>query len=458
MIPTDHFNGGIQDAGPAGNAKESADSLQIVATHRNTDFDALASVMAATLLYPGTLAVLPRSLNPNVRAFLSIHKDMFGYRLAKDIDLEKVGRLVVVDTNRWERLEGLGRLKKRSGLDIILWDHHGNGGNIAAGEAYQAETGAAITLLVQELRVRRQLITPIQATLFLIGLHEDTGHLTFPSTRPEDAYAAAWLMERRADLNVLGSFLRPAYGEKQKNILFEMIKSARRTRVAGYTVSVNRQDVGGHVDGLAVVVRMYRELINVDAAFGIFTSPDADRCMVIGRSHVDGLSVGRIMQALGGGGHPGAGSAVLHDVNPEVVEEMILELIRGNQRASVQVSDMMSFPVHTVALDCPMREVANILKEKGCTGLPVVDGETLVGVISRRDFRKLKRDSQYDAPVKAFMSPRVQTIAPGASPLEAARVMVKHDVGRLPVVDNGRIIGIVTRSDAMLYFYDLVPD
>jgi len=36
--------------------------------------------------------------------------------------------------------------------------------------------------------------------------------------------------------------------------------------------------------------------------------------------------------------------------------------------------------------------------------------------------------------------------------------MVKHDIGRLPVVENNRIIGIVTRSDAMLYFYDLLPD
>ncbi|CAB1077703.1 tRNA nucleotidyltransferase, A-adding (EC [Olavius algarvensis Delta 1 endosymbiont] len=42
--------------------------------------------------------------------------------------------------------------------------------------------------------------------------------------------------------------------------------------------------------------------------------------------------------------------------------------------------------------------------------------------------------------------------------MQAAQLMVKHDIGRLPVVENNRIIGIVTRSDAMLYFYDLLPD
>ena len=79
-------------------------------------------------------------------------------------------------------------------------------------------------------------------------------------------------------------------------------------------------------------------------------------------------------------------------------------------------------------------------------------------MISRRDFRKIKKESQLKAPVKAFMTTKVLAIEPGKSPMEAARLMVKHDIGRLPVVEKGRIIGIITRSDAMLYFYDLLPD
>jgi CBS domain-containing protein len=179
---------------------------------------------------------------------------------------------------------------------------------------------------------------------------------------------------------------------------------------------------------------------------------------VIGRSNVEGLNIGTLMHALGGGGHPGAGSAMLHQVNPEAVEQMLLELIRGNQQASVQVSDLMSFPVESVSAETPMRDVARLLSEKGCTGLPVVEGDKLAGVISRRDFRKLKRESQLDAPVKAFMSRDPVTIGPGISPVAAARLMVKHDIGRLPVVEDGRVIGIVTRSDVMTYFYDLMPD
>jgi len=56
------------------------------------------------------------------------------------------------------------------------------------------------------------------------------------------------------------------------------------------------------------------------------------------------------------------------------------------------------------------------------------------------------------------MSVNPQIIEPGKSPMQAAQIMVKHDVGRLPVVDNGQLIGIISRSDVMHYFYDLLPE
>ena len=164
------------------------------------------------------------------------------------------------------------------------------------------------------------------------------------------------------------------------------------------------------------------------------------------------------MRGLGGGGHPGAGSAVLKSTDPESIRKTITDLIQGNQQASAQISDIMSFPVTTVTPSTSMGEVARLLREKGITGIPVAENEKLVGMISRRDFRKIKHESQLENPVKAFMTTKLFTIPPGLSPLQAARLMVKHDIGRLPVIQDDRIIGIITRSDAMIYFYDLLPD
>jgi nanoRNase/pAp phosphatase (c-di-AMP/oligoRNAs hydrolase) len=432
--------------------------MNIVTTHKNMDFDALASTIAATVLYPGAVAAIPKTVNPNVKAFLSIHKDLFDLQDCGDIDLDKVKKLIVVDTNGWNRLDRMEKLKKKEDLEIVLWDHHTNKASIAAAWSCQEAMGANITLMMRAVKKQAVKLTPMQATLFLAGIYEDTGNLTFPGVRAEDAYAAGYLLDQGADLNMLNSFLRPAYGEQQKDILFKMLQQAKREKMNGYSVSISIVNIKEHVDSLAVVVRMFREILNVDAAFGIFMNQKNNRCVVIGRSNADSIDVGTIMRGLGGGGHPGAGSVMLNQINPEAVREMIVELLTGNNRSSVQISDLMSFPVFTVASNTPMGEVADILKDKGCTGIPVVDEEKLVGIISRRDFRKIKKDSQLAAPVKAFMATNVVTIDPGKSPQQAARLMVKHDVGRLPVIENGKIIGIITRSDSMRYFYDLLPD
>jgi len=217
-------------------------------------------------------------------------------------------------------------------------------------------------------------------------------------------------------------------------------------------------EIDRYVNNLAVVVGMYREIVNVDVAFGIFVHRERGNIIVIGRSGSNGLDVGKVMRALGGGGHTTAGSAMIKSLDSNAVEQMIVGLINDNQQAAVQISDLMSYPVVTVSPDIKMAKIQDILAEKGHTGLPVLDGDILVGIISKRDFRKAKKTSALNAPVRAFMTTKVTTIEPGSSPVQAARLMIQHDIGRLPVTEDDRVIGIVTRSDTMRYLYDLLPE
>jgi nanoRNase/pAp phosphatase (c-di-AMP/oligoRNAs hydrolase) len=433
--------------------------MQVITTHRNTDFDALASIVAAMPLFPDAEVVLPGSINPNVKAFLSIHKDLYGFQLKRKVNLDAVTELIVVDTNQWSRIpRRLQPLKSRTDLKIYVWDHHEQVGDIKAHFSCQEPLGANISLILRKMRKEKYPLTPMNSTLMLIALYEDTGHLTYPSTTPEDAYTAAYLLEQCADLNILGTFLSPAYGEKQKEILFEMLKKPKKQHIKDFSICFSIQKISGHVDRLSLVVQLYREIVNVDAAFGIFIR-DESRCIVIGRSNREELNIGSIMKSIGGGGHPGAGSAMLTSTNPETVKSMIIEMIEGNQQSSVIIADLMSFPVYSIPSSTKMSEVAKILDEKECKGLPIIDDDKIVGIISRRDFAKLKKKSQWKAPVKAFMSRDIKTIAPNSSPLLAAKIMIRYDIGRLPVIDHhGNTIGIVSRSDAMVYFYDLLPE
>ena len=432
--------------------------MEIIVTHKNADFDAFASLFAAALLYPGANPVLPKALNPNVRAFLSIHKDHFSYLMHRDIKVDQMTKLIVVDVENWSRLEKWEGLINKEGLEIHRWDHHTGQTDIQADWSCVESVGSTTTLLFQSLQERGGIISPMEATLFLAGIYEDTGNLTFPSTSALDAKMTGFLLDQKADLNMIKRFLRPTYGPTQKDILFEMLKHAERTAINGYTVSINDQKISGHTPGLALVVDMYQDIMNVDAAFGVFSETKRDRCMVIGRSSSEGPNIGSIMRNLGGGGHPNAGSALLRSAGPADIKEKILQLIVDNQEGSMQIRSLMSYPVISASPDTTMKEAALILREKGCTGIPVVEGEQVVGVISRRDFKKIKNNAQMQLPVKAFMSTKVIHVNPEGGVYQAARIMVKHDIGRLPVLEHGKLIGIITRSDTMKYYYDFPID
>jgi CBS domain-containing protein len=158
---------------------------------------------------------------------------------------------------------------------------------------------------------------------------------------------------------------------------------------------------------------------------------------------------------MGGGGHPQAGSAMLKSADPIAVEAWIRVMIGESHQTSVKIKDLMSFPVLTLASDTTMNRAGKTLRESGYKGAPVVDNEKLVGILSRRDFAKIKKKNHFQSPVRAFMSKKIITIHPEDSPGHAAHLMIKHDIGRLPVVDDGNIVGIFSRSDAVADLYGL---
>lgn len=434
--------------------------MQIITTHKNTDFDGLASVIAGTLLYPDAIGVIPKMVNPNVAQFLSTHKTAFNIVLPHEVEHALVDMLVIVDTDRWQRLDRMEKLKKRRDIAIHLWDHHLNGCDIEADWSCQEHIGATVTLFVREFRKRGIALSPLVSTVMLIGLYEDTGHLTYPSTRAEDAHAAAYLLENGADLHVASRFLNPPYEETQKEILFELMKVTDKRKINDHSVAVNIVRLDSKVTMLAGIVNMYRKIINADAVFVIFVSESEARSTVIARSGIDRIDVGAMMQAFGGGGHSGAGSATVKfkDFSPEALKNSIIQHIERDQKEVAKVSDIMSFPVTTVPPETSMREVHSLMAEQKIRGVLVVENGALLGIIVLWDFKKVKQEKQWDSPVKAFMARDITTIAPDALPSKAAQIMVGSNIGHLPVVHDGAVIGIVTRSDILTYYYDLLPE
>jgi tRNA nucleotidyltransferase (CCA-adding enzyme) len=428
--------------------------MQAAVTHSKADFDALASLVAATFLYPGAIGLLPAQLKPAVREFLGLHRDLFHVAAARDVDLAAVTSLIVVDTNHWGRLDKPYDLSGRSDLEVILWDHHLEGGNIRATWTRQAEAGATVTLMLQEMQRRDCAFAPMHATLFLMGLYDDTGNLTYPSITPADAYMAGYLLENGADVHVAAAYLGDAFDADQAVVLTRVLESSQPLRVHGYNIGLAALPVTGSMGLLAPVVTKYREIKGLDAAFGVFEL-EGDKCVVIGRAGGRGVNVGAVVRQLGGGGHPGAGSATVKGENLEAIRDRLAGLITADlDRPAADIRQILSPVEAGLPPDTRMELALALLEGKPARPLVILDGDRLCGLLGAAEARKARTPGQRAAPVKAFMRTDVPTVEPGQNPREALRLLAETDAPALPVMEDGRVIGLVTRTDLMLHLYE----
>jgi tRNA nucleotidyltransferase (CCA-adding enzyme) len=112
--------------------------------------------------------------------------------------------------------------------------------------------------------------------------------------------------------------------------------------------------------------------------------------------------------------------------------------------------ELMSSPVRTIRPETTIHEAQRILLRYGHSGLSVVnEAGTLVGVICRRDLDIALHHGLGHAPVKGYMSSNVKTIAPDTPLPDIEDLMVTFDIGRLPVLSEGSLQGIVTRTDVL---------
>ncbi|MEW5736195.1 MAG: CBS domain-containing protein [Thermodesulfobacteriota bacterium] len=426
---------------------------EIVTTHNNTDFDALASAAAATFLYPGSVLVLPGKQNPNVREFLFIHRDLIRAVERSRADFSQASRLIVTDTGSWSRLDRFDELRNKDGLDIHVWDHHMAGGDIAASWTLRKETGAAVTLLVAEMARRDIPVAPMHATLFLLGIHEDTGSLTFPSTRPEDVRACAYLLENGADLNVAGAFLSQSFDAMHQELLTRMLADGRSITCDGYTVGITVEPAEKRLTMLAPVVARYLTIVKADAVFSVFAM-DSDKSMVIARGGYSGLDVGRVVAALGGGGHPSAGSAMVRGMKPEAVAERIARLLSEGAGKELRVSAIMISAAHAICASTPIADARKIFSEARAKALLVVKENRPTGLVVPADMAKTQNDS---LPVSSVMRQNLPAVCPEDGLRTVTRLMMEHDIPLVPVLDkqSGALAGIVTRADVLLQMYSL---
>ncbi|MEH2174724.1 CBS domain-containing protein [Nostoc sp.] len=429
--------------------------MDLILCHTTADFDALGAAVGLTRLLSGSKIVLTGGSHPPVRDFLALHRDEYPLIERRSVNPEKIRSLTVVDAQLRDRLGKAAEwLDLPTVREIIVYDHHlGQESDIPATRSHIDSVGATTTLIVEQLQQQEISLTSAEATVMALGIHVDTGSLTYDQSTARDALALAWLMQQGASLSVISTYRDPGLSPQLQQLLTESLESLEYLCLHGYTVAWVTLKTDGFVPGLSSLASELVELTEIDALLLANEYPlgeEDSRLTVIGRSQIPKTNLNLLFQLLGGGGHSQAASLNLRGVDSQAILKQLLDGVKAQIPHPLTARDLMSSPVRTILPETTIAEAQRILLRYGHSGLFVVDTQgQLVGIISRRDIDIALHHGFSHAPVKGYMTKNLKTITPDTTLPQIESVMVTYDIGRLPVLENEQLMGIVTRTDVL---------
>lgn len=420
--------------------------MEVILTHENADFDAIASLLAAHKLNPAATPVLPRKVNRNVRHFVTLYWEALPFAHPEDLPRRRrIDRVTLVDTQGLTSLRGMSKSPT-----VLVIDHHRKADDLDADWVFEGETiGATTTLLVERFLERGVRLTPIEATLLLLGIYEDTGSLTYGATSPRDVRCAAWLLDQRADLGQLVRFLHHPLSDEQRALYEQLEEEAEVLEFEGQSVVVATAVAPGYVEEIATLAHEMSDLYDPAALFLLVQLEE--HIQMVARSMADTINVGEIAAHFGGGGHDRAAAAILKDKTLAQARAELVEALPDHVRPLTTVAEIMSLGVETLSPDATINQAHERVRRLGYEGYPVVDGGRIIGLLTRRDIDRALQHKLGTAEVRRFMSAGEVSVRPDDSVPHLQSLMMEHGWGQVPVVspEDRKVIGVVTRTDVI---------
>jgi len=301
--------------------------MELITTHINADFDSLASMIAASKLYPGAIMAFPASWGDSLRRFMA--SPFYCWKVAKpqEVDLNQITHIILVDTKKASRLGPFSQLiASNPALKIDIYDHHPLQPDDLKGEIEEVRpVGATVTILTRLINERAIPLAANEATVMIMGICEDTGFFSFPTTTPEDLEAAAYLLRCGADLNLASHFLKEELTLEQFEFLNDLLRSSERYCIKGTEMVIAILYKEKYMSELGTVVQRFMDMLKIDIFFALVKIGNHSR--LIARSRFKGVDVGAVAGTFGGGGHPSAASATIRGMSLLEAREKLLSLL-----------------------------------------------------------------------------------------------------------------------------------
>ncbi|MGM0507594.1 MAG: CBS domain-containing protein [Fusobacteriota bacterium] len=429
--------------------------MEIITSHIHLDLDGLASMILAKKLHPNAKLVFSGNVNKNVRTFANLYQDYLKILRGREIDIKDISKMILTDTANISRIGKFKKYFENENYNVVAYDHHiKDKENLKGENIILEEYGSATTVLLMELMKQKKLkLKDYEATLCMMGIYEDTGSLSYITTTPEDIDMAAYLLRNRADLEQVNKYITHPLQKRQTDVFLKLMENGEIFNFSVEDIFVGKYYTEEFIDGIDGVTNKIKEVEGVSGAFVLIGNND--KASIIGRSSSMGVRVDEIMEEFNGGGHVNAGSASLKNINFDDVYENLKMKVKKIIKIGKAAKDIMSSPVKSVFHDTSLKEAYKIMLRFGYNGLPILNKGKLIGIISRRDLDKAISHGFGESAVEIYMSSKVIT-AKLSTPVERLKqLLIENEIGRIPILNSQKkLVGIVTRSDILRTLYN----
>lgn len=421
----------------------------VITAHANADFDALSSIIAAGKLYPDAILLFPGTQERAIQNLFLEHASLnFSIRMPREIDMNSVRKLIVVDTRQRSRIPHMQPALKNKRLEIHVYDHHpGTSDDLLAQKEVIKPWGATTSILVHEIKARSISLTSDEATMLGLGIYEDTGSFTFSSTTPYDYEAAAWLHQHGMNLNIISELVSRDMTPEQVAALHTLLESAQTHDIKGIPVIITEASMEDFLGDFSLVVQKMMEMTQAKAIFALANM--ADKVQIVARSRVPEVDVGKVCAFYGGGGHAMAAAASVKDQTMAQIKDGLFALLYSSIVPDMTVRQLMSSPVVSIPEDKSVKEASETMGRYGLKAIPITEPGTLhcVGLLEYQLAARAMSHGLGDMPLSEYMHRKVLTVTPESTLYPVTEIILGERQRLIPVVENNDIVGVITRTD-----------
>ena len=425
--------------------------MNIAFGHTNMDFDCLGSLILIKKLFPDYRLVRSGLIHPAAQSMYVLYSYYFDFLTAKDISGKEIENIIIVDTCMASRVNEYFTRIRNSNPSIRIFDHHLIEHCDILGAVVEGGQFGANTSLLGKMAMEKGIVLGSEeATIALTAIYADTGRLIYENVTREDYEVSAWLLDMGASLKLVKSFLEIVKADEQIAVLNEVKPEVYS--IQGNHILLSYHELKKNVQGLAAVVEKIMDAQNPDAYFAVFSIPSERTVLLIARSQKKNIDLHALLSVYGGGGHQLAASAKISEAEGLKFFNEFRSYLEQSLKPASRAKDIMTKDVLTVNETTSLIDASLFLERVDLTGVPVLGNEgNLTGFISLRDIMKGRKQEKMQAPVKAYMSRPVIHAGSMITMREVERIFYRHQIGHLPILEDGKLLGIVTRWDYLQF-------